>query len=231
MNTMFTHVLCCFLLFASTFAAVTQPPYTHTPLPPPPNPVAVCPPEMVNISGKFCIDRYEAPNIKNWRPFAFQDGIDAEYWCSQVGKALCSENQWTRACQGPSGLPFPYGPTYNASACNQVKQWLVPNWTAMTFYPDPVAMMEAARLYQADNSGVNEGCVSAEGVFDLTGNVDEWVRRDLPHEGDPYNHVMKGCYWSGCFGGSPPSCSFVNPAHPAAFREYPAGFRCCIPLQ
>ena len=38
---------------------------------------------------------------------------------------------------------------------------------------------------------------------------------------------MKGCYWSGCYGGSPPSCGFVNPAHPGTFRSYEAGFRCC----
>ena len=41
---------------------------------------------------------------------------------------------------------------------------------------------------------------------------------------------MKGCYWSGCYGGSGPSCSFVNSAHPGVFRTYEAGFRCCKDL-
>jgi formylglycine-generating enzyme required for sulfatase activity len=68
--------------------------------------------------------------------------------------------------------------------------------------------------------------VSQEGVVDLTGNVAEWVARSFPHTNN-YDHVLKGCYWAGCYGGSPPSCAFVNSAHPGAFRTYEAGFRCC----
>jgi formylglycine-generating enzyme required for sulfatase activity len=87
-------------------------------------------------------------------------------------------------------------------------------------------MEEAARLYQGEESGSNEACVSADGAYDLTGNVAEWVRRSFDHANN-YDHVMKGCYWAGCYGGSPPSCGFVNPAHPSGFRSYEAGFRCC----
>lgn len=224
----FVVVLIAAMVQGATYVPI---PYTHVPIPPAAPNVTSCPYDMVNIGGKFCIDRYEAPNVKGWRPLAFQSGIDAEYWCHEKQRDLCTEIQWDRACGGPDKLPYPYGTVYNVSACNANKTWIPVNWTAMNLYPQPIAFEEAARLYQADKSGANEGCVSAEGAYDLTGNVCEWVRRDYYHEDDPYNHVMKGCYWAGCYGGEPASCGFTNPAHPAKFREYPAGFRCCVWLQ
>ena len=75
--------------------------------------------------------------------------------------------------------------------------------------------------------GSRAGCVSAEGVRDLTGNVAEWVRRsdEAPRAG--YDHVLKGCYWAGCYGGAKPRCGSTNPAHADGFLYYETGFRCC----
>jgi formylglycine-generating enzyme required for sulfatase activity len=92
---------------------------------------------------------------------------------------------------------------------------------------DEVAVAEATRLFQADMSGARADCVSDEGVFDLTGNVAEWVRRRGPAPRPGYEHVLKGCYWAGCFHDPRPSCAFTNSAHPGTFRTYEAGFRCC----
>lgn len=184
----------------------------------------VCPADMVSLPG-FCIDIYEAPNQKGVKPLAMQTAPDGEAWCEQRGKRLCSESEWIRACQGPNQLPYPYGTTYVRGKCDDDKTWIAPNWTTLGSWPSPAAMAEAARLYQADASGSRPGCVSAEGVYNLTGNVAEWVASTPGAH--PYSDVMKGCYWSGCYGGSPPSCSFTNPAHPGTFRTYEGGFRCC----
>ena len=186
---------------------------------------ASCPHGMVRVSSAVCMDAYEAPNVKGWRPFAFQSGTSAEFWCSGVDKRLCTENEWLLACRGPSNRPYPYGTTYSATTCNTNATWIPVNWTKLGLYPKPPAFEEAARLYQAEASGTRAGCVSELGVYDLTGNVAEWVRTSLNHT---YDHVLKGCFWSGCFGGSPASCAFVNPAHPAGFRTYEAGARCCL---
>lgn len=113
-----------------------------------------------------------------------------------------------------------------AHRCNDDKTWLTVDWAALGTWPAAAATSEAERLYQADASGSREACVSAAGAFDLTGNVAEWVVRTLP--GGACDHVMKGCYWAGCHGGTKPSCTFVNPAHPGHFRTYEAGFRCCL---
>lgn len=188
-------------------------------------PSAVCPTEMVALPGA-CMDRYEAPGVAGGKPLAMQTALEAEAFCMARGKRLCTEAEWVRACQGPQGRAYPYGTTYRRSTCNDDKTWISPDWTTLGTWPSAAAKAEAARLYQADASGARRACVSEEGVFDLTGNVAEWVRRSFPSRTN-YDHVMKGCYWSGCYGGSPPSCAFTNPAHPGAFRTYEAGFRCC----
>ena len=187
---------------------------------------APCPTDMVAFTG-FCMDRFEAPNQAGVPPLAMRTATDGVAFCAALGKRLCSEAEWVTACQGPAGLPYPYGKTYQRSRCNDDKTWKVPSWTVLGTWPSAAAQAEAKRLYQADPSGRRSGCVSTDGVQDLTGNVAEWVVRSFPNSHN-YDHVLKGCYWSGCYGGSPPSCSFVNPAHPGTFRTYEAGFRCCL---
>jgi formylglycine-generating enzyme required for sulfatase activity len=179
--------------------------------------------------GDVCMDRYEAPNQAGAKPLAMENALSGEAWCAARGKRLCTEAEWVRACNGPAMLPYPYGATYQRSVCNDDKTWIAPDWTTLGTWPSDAGVAEAARLYQADPSGSRTGCVSAEGVNDLTGNVAEWVRRSFSNANN-YDHVLKGCYWSGCYGGSPPSCAFVNPAHPSGFRTYEAGFRCCYDL-
>jgi hypothetical protein len=185
-----------------------------------------CPSDTVALPG-FCMDRYEAPNIAGAAPLAFRTALDGEAWCSDRGRRLCTEAEWVAACEGARGGAYPYGASYVAHTCNDDHTWIAPNWTALDSYPSDAATAEAQRLYQAEPSGTRTGCISEEGVVDLTGNVAEWVVRSFPNATD-YDHVMKGCFWAGCYGGAPPSCSFVNPAHQGTFRTYEAGFRCCL---
>jgi formylglycine-generating enzyme len=187
--------------------------------------MAGCPKDMVAV-GAFCIDRYEAPNVAGEKPLAFQTAPEGEAWCKARSKRLCTEAEWVTACQGAMKLPYPYGATYKRGTCTDDKTWKSPSWSTLGTYPSDAAKAEAERLYQADPSGSRAGCASSDGVMDLTGNVAEWVTRSFPNANN-YEHVMKGCYWSGCYGGTPPNCSFVNPAHPGTFRTYEAGFRCC----
>ncbi|HSY24990.1 MAG TPA: SUMF1/EgtB/PvdO family nonheme iron enzyme [Polyangiaceae bacterium] len=215
----------------SSARAVAPPPASHTlelpPLPPSPPAHAACPVEMVAVAD-FCIDRYEAPNVQGAMPLAMQTAVDGETWCASRGKHLCAEEAWVRACEGPHGRRYPYGDAYVASACNADKPWRKVQWNRLARWPGEEAAEEAARLYQGDPSGAHAACVSEEGVFDLVGNVAEWVRRGdaAPHPG--YDHVLKGCYWAGCYHQPEPDCEFRNRAHPSSFRTYEAGFRCCL---
>ena len=55
---------------------------------------------------------------------------------------------------------------------------------------------EIARLDQRDPSGARESCISPYGVYDMTGNVDEWVINEKGNEKDkPYVSGLKGGYW------------------------------------
>jgi formylglycine-generating enzyme required for sulfatase activity len=184
-----------------------------------------CPEDMV-LAAAVCVDRYEAPNEPGADPLAMQTAYDGEDWCVARGKRLCRDVEWMAACQGEAGTLYPYGDDHVTSRCNDDKVWIPPDWGVLGTWPSPAAQEEAAALYQGDPSGWREGCVSEAGAFDLTGNVAEWVVRTLPNVND-YDHVMKGCYWAGCYGGTLPNCTFVNPAHPGGYRSYEAGFRCC----
>ncbi|MBW2458287.1 MAG: SUMF1/EgtB/PvdO family nonheme iron enzyme, partial [Deltaproteobacteria bacterium] len=144
-------------------------------------------------------------------------------------KRPCTDVEWIVACEGSAGTTYPYGDTYVPHRCNDDKLWIPPDWEVLGTWPSQAAQQEAAALYQADPSGSRADCLSEDGAGDLTGNVAEWVVRTLPNSNN-HDHVMKGCYWAGCYGGTNPNCSFVNPAHPGAFRSYEAGFRCCRDL-
>jgi hypothetical protein len=190
-----------------------------------------CPSDMVAV-GAYCVDRYEAPNIVGIHPLVMQNAPDAEKWCAKKKKHLCSESEWVRACKGPNGWKYPYGQNYEPDRCNDNVQtvYRVPNWTMLGRWPAADAKQHAAWLDQSAPSGylwdnktrnyVENTCKTPEGVYDLTGNAAEWVRRGAAH-------VVKGCFWYGCFGGSKPSCDFTNSVHADAFRSYEFGFRCC----
>lgn len=184
-----------------------------------------CPPDMA-VVGAYCIDRYEAPNIAGEKPLVMESATSAEAWCAGVGKRLCTEDEWDIACEGPNGYVYPYGDTYEASRCNDDKTWKAPNESILATWPSAAAQAEVDKLYQGSPSGDYPGCVSGYGVYDMTGNIEEWVVRTKPHV-NSYPHVLKGCYWSGCYGGSKPKCSSTNPAHADGFRYYETGFRCC----
>jgi formylglycine-generating enzyme required for sulfatase activity len=185
-----------------------------------------CPADMVIVGG-FCMDRYEAPNVPGEFPLALQTAYDGEAWCAARGKRLCTENEWVRACEGTRGGRFPYGAEHRKGACNDDRVWQPVHWDLLALWPAMTAVEEARRLYQADRSGARSTCVSEQGVYDLTGNVAEWVRRSDPAPRPGYDHVLKGCYWAGCYHEPQPNCVFVNHAHPGTFRTYEAGFRCC----
>ena len=188
----------------------------------------ICPGDMALASG-FCIDRYEAPNVPGQRPLVMESATKAEAWCTKNGKRLCTEDEWDTACEGPNQSTYPYGDTHIAGQCNDDKTWKVVDEAALATWPAQAAQNEVEKLWQGSLSGADPGCVSGYGVYDMTGNVEEWVVRTKPHV-NSYPHVLKGCYWAGCFGGSKPTCASTNPAHADGFEFYETGFRCCADL-
>jgi formylglycine-generating enzyme len=189
---------------------------------------------MVDVS-VACIDRYEAPNEAGASPLLMQSAPEAEAWCQARAKRLCTEDEWVRACQGPKGLPYPYGRKYDERSCNQDAKYVTPNWGKLGRWPAAEAEAEVKRLDQSEPSGKRATCVSAEGVHDLTGNVAEWVVRTQPDkeacqtpEEQAHRFVVKGCFWGKCFRAPhEPACEYVNCTHASGFHSYEFGARCC----
>jgi len=171
---------------------------------------------------RFCIDRYEWPNKVGQLPAAMASWNDAKASCEGIGKRLCSDTEWTLACEGPERHPYPYGTGYarNDSACNVDKPYLWPNPERV--YDPATSAQELARLDQREPSGSRSSCVSPYGVHDMTGNVDEWVV-NVSQFGQPHESGLKGGYW----GPVRTRCRPMTTGHEQTFRYYQTGFRCC----
>lgn len=171
---------------------------------------------------RFCIDRYEFPNRAGESPAVMKTWHDARAACSAEGKRLCTESEWTFACEGEAKLPYPYGFERNAEACNIDRHYRDPNFSA--FSHDRLISDEVSRLDQRVPSGAMSGCVSPFGVHDMTGNVDEWVVNEDPKlDKDEDVSSLKGGYW----GPIRARCRPVTNSHNRWFRFYQVGFRCC----
>jgi len=184
-----------------------------------------CPSTMVR-AGNFCIDRYEAPNRRGAHPFVMQSANDANSWCTDHHKRLCTEDEWISACQGDERRSYPYGNEHVDGRCNDDKAWQKVDEALLAKWPSPEAKAHAKEIYQATPSGSKRKCTSEAGARDMTGNVEEWVLRTREHA-NSFPYILIGCYWAGCYGGNKPTCHSTNNAHGAEFRFYETGFRCC----
>ena len=158
-----------------------------------------CPLGMVGI-GNFCIDQYEFPNQSSKFPMRSLSLGDAQRACQQENKRLCTEAEWTLACEGPDWKGYPYGAEYRSEVC---------------------ASKDVASQTTIAESGEHEQCQTPDGVFDMTGNVWEWVTLDNNEGG-----VLRG-------GGSILSAGLGRCRSRAFFSEgatiaTDVGTRCCL---
>jgi formylglycine-generating enzyme required for sulfatase activity len=170
---------------------------------------------------RACMDTYEWPNRAGVEPVVMLRFVEAEAACASAGKRLCTEFEWEMACEGPATLPWPYGHRYDPTACNSAKPYRPVSEARLASGDAAVRAAETRRSWQGEPSGTHPACKSAYGVFDLTGNVEEWVQSSRPEW--PYRSSLKGGYWSKPWAG----CRGTNESHGPQFRFYEVGFRCC----
>lgn len=168
----------------------------------------------------YCIDRFEYPNQKGAYPYIMVTWPEGQELCAAEGKRLCSEDEWTFACEGEEAMPYPYGYERDPAACISDQHWKP--YTAANFSPrDGVAAMgEMDKLWQGKASGEQTRCRSPFGVYDMTGNVDEWTRSVRPGERPT---ILKGGYW----GPVRTRCRPSTRSHDDKHSFYQQGFRCC----
>ena len=168
------------------------------------------PPER-RIPKSYCMDVFEFPNREGELPLVAQTFIQAKAACAAQNKRVCTKVEWTFACEGPELLAYPYGNRHDATKCHiddpQFRRGLV--------------LVEA--------SGSRPLCVSSTGIFDMTGNADEWVRNEhyRPESRgrgqNPWSSALKGGHW----GPVRNQCRPTTTSHYETFANYETGFRCC----
>ena len=168
----------------------------------------------------FCMDRFEYPNVLGQNPVIVVTFHEAESLCKKSSKRLCNENEWTFACEGEEVRPYPYGYTRDATACVVDRDWRPFAEGALQPRDGNGARAELDRLWQAEPSGARGACTSPFGVYDMTGNVDEWTRSA---RSTGYASILKGGYW----GPVRARCRPATRAHNEDFIAYQQGFRCC----
>lgn len=168
----------------------------------------------------FCIDRFEYPNQRGAYPWIVATYMESAAICKREGKRLCTESEWTFACEGEDASPYPGSFERSGAACVTDQDWREFDSTAFYNRTSEKAEREVDRLWQGEASGSRESCRSSFGVYDMTGNVDEWTT-SVRKTG--YRSVLKGGYW----GPVRARCRPATRAHDEHFVAYQQGFRCC----
>jgi hypothetical protein len=190
--------------------------------------------------------RYVAKSSTGAFPQGYISRVESAAACEGAGKRLCSRAEWTRACKGKKGFRYPYGNKGRSGACNTGKLHLLEKffgrsrnaWTYEVFN-DPKLDVEPGFLAE---SGAYPTCQSDEGVFDMVGNLHEWVsdkvaddileileKDQVERKKQPWK-VGNGIFMGGFFSTTiehGPGCMFITIAHEPKYHDYSTGFRCC----
>lgn len=174
------------------------------------------------VKKRYCIDRYEWPNVEGAQPEVMNKFYEAQVKCAAANKRLCTESEWTFACEGPDMLPFPYGYVRDANKCHGDEEWDAPNMPKVRARDQE----ELRRLYKAEPSGEPE-CKSPFGVYDLPGNADEVVASETfqgKASQTKYESITTGGPW---YKGVRNQCRPKIYTHDEGFYYYYMSFRCC----
>ncbi len=173
---------------------------------------------------RFCIDRFEYPNLEGVLPAVLVTFDEAKAACTTEEKRLCDAEEWEFACEGPGMWPYPNGRERDDKACNL--DHAAPDEHAVAaLLADPRALSQGLEAVDGRAaSGSRFGCISPFGLRDASGNVEEWVENTggKTHEA-PYRSALKGGSWAP----SRASCRPLVTSHDAGYRAIDAGFRCC----
>lgn len=171
-------------------------------------------------SKAFFIDPYEAAISKDGKAVSLPgvepaeaSWFDAKAACEKAGKRLCTEEEWISACTGVpavdnnnngwfsddtvEGGMYPYGDFYETGYCH-----------------DQGDKYEGRPI----KTGSKDKCRTPSGIFDLPGNIGEWVNHD-----EKRSTLMGGTASSG----ERAACNQRSYGSGAGRRNHTTGFRCC----
>lgn len=181
----------------------------------------------VSAQDPWCTWNVSFTPTSDWPPGSlgnnpvYVDWCDAFAYCKAVGKRMCgkigggandfadyadpSKSEWHNACSSGGVNDYPYGDTYDGSACNGYD---APGSSTVT----------VGKMTSCQSSVTGYG-----GVFDLSGNVREWENSCLAASGKDDDCRTRGSNTTGTQ--SKMRCD----AEDSASRGSNAGIRCCGP--
>lgn len=154
--------------------------------------------EVTVAAYRTCVERRACAKPRRGRGCTFEVGDpglpvncvrfhDAESYCRFRGKRLPREAEWELAARGVQGAPYPWGA--DAPTCGHAAT-LVREMTAQTCTGD-----------RPSRVGTHPAGASPYGVFDMSGNVEEWVadfyveRRSVVPPSVGASRVLRGGGW------------------------------------
>jgi hypothetical protein len=166
--------------------------------------------------GVATVGKHQVPAIRmSW--FAAQDA------CDSAGKRMCSEEEWIAACQSAApvdddkdgafaddlieGNSYPYGDFHTKRFC----------WEDHA--PNRRLSPDEQEAWRPVYTGEMPACVTPDGVYDLAGNVEEWVG-STPDEA----LLMGGAYDTP---DDKARCYRRNDTFGAGYANMRTGMRCC----
>jgi len=166
----------------------------------------------------FCIDQFEYPNVRGQVPRSWMSWYDADKTLKAEGKRICTNSEWTMACEGQDMHPLPYGNGYirDRTACNFDNPLTLDVFKAKRPGDETAQRLDSMLV----PSGSMSRCVSPYGIYDMPGNVDEWV---INETGKPYVSGLKG----GHIFGVRNACRPMTEAHGPTFSWYESSVRGC----
>lgn len=196
------------------------------------------------------LGRIFAKSVPGVRPQGYISQPQAKAACENAGKRLCTHKEWVKACKGPSDLKFSYGNAVDSGVCNlggphhlseffgsDAKDWTYEdfNHPRLNERPGFLALTGAHKGCRSDltpekcrKDPALLGCSADSGVYDMLGNLQEWVSDERTFVGGFYSNPAnleevraagQGCDYQ------------IARAHGKNYHDYSQGFRCCLDIQ
>ena len=144
--------------------------------------------------------------------------------CENAHKRLCTKDEWASACRGQKDTQFPYGDTFRAGRCN-VNRALHPGYVLHSSFSVGLLDPRLNLVEEGDDpllrlTGGTASCASewsGDQIYDMVGNLDEWVEDGMFLGGFYARSSTKGC-------------AAQISSHALGYFDYSTGTRCCSGL-